>query len=149
MSHEAWRAARKGVIFLAGDADAVKQIEPLVKGFSDRFVYFSEFGGASKVKLINKFLVGINIAAAAEAVALFEVRCRHQRHDRGSCEWQRRIDAVRHPRAVDGTSPVQAGSRIASPFAALRRPDRQLGGLNWRGDVTMIDVINALSRERH
>jgi hypothetical protein len=31
-----------------------------------------------------------------------------------------RIDAVRHPRAGDGTSAVQAGSRIASPFAALR-----------------------------
>jgi 3-hydroxyisobutyrate dehydrogenase len=63
-------AARKGVIYLGGDADAAKKIEPVVKGFADLCIYFGPFGGASKVKLINNLLVSINIAAAAEAMAL-------------------------------------------------------------------------------
>ena len=63
-------AARKGVIYLGGDAEAAKKIEPVVKGFADLSIYFGPFGGASKVKLINNLLVSINIAAAAEAMAL-------------------------------------------------------------------------------
>ena len=63
-------AARKGVIYLAGDAEAAKKIEPVVKSFADLSIYFGPFGGASKVKLINNMLVAINIAAAAEAMAL-------------------------------------------------------------------------------
>jgi len=63
-------AARKAVIYLAGDAEAAKKIEPVVKGFADLSIYFGPFGGASKVKLINNLLVSINIAAAAEAMAL-------------------------------------------------------------------------------
>jgi 3-hydroxyisobutyrate dehydrogenase-like beta-hydroxyacid dehydrogenase len=62
--------ARKGVIYLAGDAEAAKTIEPVIKGFADLSIYFGPFGGASKVKLINNLLVSINIAAAAEAMAL-------------------------------------------------------------------------------
>jgi 3-hydroxyisobutyrate dehydrogenase-like beta-hydroxyacid dehydrogenase len=61
---------RKAVIYLAGDADAAKKIEPVVKGFADICIYFGPFGGASKVKLVNNLLVAINIAAAAEAMAL-------------------------------------------------------------------------------
>ena len=63
-------AARKAVIYLAGDAAAAKTVEPLVKGFADLCMYFGAFGNASRVKLINNMLVTINIAAAAEAVAL-------------------------------------------------------------------------------
>jgi 3-hydroxyisobutyrate dehydrogenase len=63
-------AARKAVIYLGGDAEAAKKIEPIVKGFADLCIYFGPFGGASKVKLINNMLVAINIAAAAEAMAL-------------------------------------------------------------------------------
>jgi 3-hydroxyisobutyrate dehydrogenase-like beta-hydroxyacid dehydrogenase len=63
-------AARKGVIYLGGDAAAAKKIEPVIKGFADLSIYFGPFGGASKVKLINNLLVSINIAAAAEAMAL-------------------------------------------------------------------------------
>ena len=63
-------SARKAVIYLAGDAAAAKKIEPTVKGFADLCIYFGPFGGASKVKLINNMLVAINIAAAAEAMAL-------------------------------------------------------------------------------
>src|SRR5258707_4732824 len=63
-------AARKAVIYLAGDAGAAKKIEPAVKGFADLCIYFGPFGGASKVKLVNNLLVTINIAATAEAMAL-------------------------------------------------------------------------------
>ncbi len=50
-------AARKGVIYLGGDAAAAKKIEPVIKGFADLSIYFGPFGGASKVKLINNLLV--------------------------------------------------------------------------------------------
>lgn len=63
-------AARKAVIYLGGDAAAAKKVEPAIKGFADLCIYFGPFGGASKVKLINNLLVSINIAAAAEAMAL-------------------------------------------------------------------------------
>jgi 3-hydroxyisobutyrate dehydrogenase len=63
-------SARKGVIYLAGDAQACKKIEPVVAGFADSCIYFGTFGAASRVKLINNLLVAINIAATAEAMAL-------------------------------------------------------------------------------
>jgi len=63
-------SARKGVIYLAGDADACKKIESAVAGFADSCLYFGEFGAASRVKLVNNLLVAINIAATAEAMAL-------------------------------------------------------------------------------
>jgi putative dehydrogenase len=63
-------SARKAVIYLAGDAAAAKKIEPVVQGFADLCMYFGAFGSASRVKLVNNMLVTINIAAAAEAVAL-------------------------------------------------------------------------------
>ena len=63
-------SARKGVISLAGDAEACKRIEPVVAGFADSCIYFGAFGAASRVKLINNLLVSIHIAATAEAMAL-------------------------------------------------------------------------------
>jgi 3-hydroxyisobutyrate dehydrogenase len=63
-------AARKAVIYLAGDADACKKLEPVMKGCADMCLYLGPFGSATNVKLINNMLVAINIAAAAEAVAL-------------------------------------------------------------------------------
>jgi 3-hydroxyisobutyrate dehydrogenase-like beta-hydroxyacid dehydrogenase len=63
-------AARKGVVFLAGDAEACKKLEPVVAGFADSCIYFGQFGAASRVKLINNLLVAIHIAATAEAMAL-------------------------------------------------------------------------------
>ena len=63
-------SARKGVIYLAGDPQACKSVEPVVAGFADSCLYFGEFGAASRVKLINNLLVAINIAATAEAMAL-------------------------------------------------------------------------------
>ena len=63
-------AARKGVIYLAGDEAACRKLEPVIKGFADMCLYLGPFGSATNVKLINNMLVAINIAAAAEAVAL-------------------------------------------------------------------------------
>ena len=63
-------AARKAVIYLGGDAEAAKKVEPIIKGFSDMCLYFGPFGAATKVKLVNNLLVAINIAATAEAMAL-------------------------------------------------------------------------------
>jgi 3-hydroxyisobutyrate dehydrogenase-like beta-hydroxyacid dehydrogenase len=63
-------AARKGVVFLAGDAEACKKLGPVVAGFADSCIYFGAFGAASRVKLINNLLVSIHIAATAEAMAL-------------------------------------------------------------------------------
>jgi 3-hydroxyisobutyrate dehydrogenase len=63
-------SARKAVIYLAGDAEAVKKAERVVSGFADSCLYFGKFGAASRVKLVNNLLVAINIAATAEAMAL-------------------------------------------------------------------------------
>jgi len=63
-------AARKAVIYLAGDQDACKKAERIVAGFADSCLYFGKFGAASRVKLVNNLLVAINIAATAEAMAL-------------------------------------------------------------------------------
>ena len=63
-------SARKAVIYLGGDADAAKRVEPYIKGFADMSLYFGPFGAASKVKLVNNLLVAINIAATAEAMTL-------------------------------------------------------------------------------
>jgi 3-hydroxyisobutyrate dehydrogenase-like beta-hydroxyacid dehydrogenase len=62
--------ARKGVVYLGGDAGACKRLEPVVAGFADSCIYFGPFGAASKVKLVNNLLVAIHIAGAAEAMAL-------------------------------------------------------------------------------
>ena len=63
-------SARKGVVYLGGDAEACKTVEPVIHGFADSCIYFGPFGAASKVKLVNNLLVAVNIAAAAEAMAL-------------------------------------------------------------------------------
>jgi len=62
--------ARKGVIYLAGDAAACKKIEPVISAFAETCLYFGKFGAASRVKLVNNLLVALNIAATAEAMAL-------------------------------------------------------------------------------
>jgi 3-hydroxyisobutyrate dehydrogenase-like beta-hydroxyacid dehydrogenase len=63
-------AARKAVIYLAGDKDAAAKVEKVVQGFADSCLYFGPFGAASRVKLINNLLVAVHIAAAGEAMAL-------------------------------------------------------------------------------
>ncbi len=63
-------AARKGVIYLAGEREACARVERVIAGFADSCLYFGPFGAASKVKLVNNLLVAIHIVATAEAMAL-------------------------------------------------------------------------------
>jgi 3-hydroxyisobutyrate dehydrogenase len=63
-------AQRKGVIYLGGPAEAVRRIEPVVAAFADLSLHLGEFGAATKVKLVNNFLVALHIAGAAQAMAL-------------------------------------------------------------------------------
>ena len=58
------------MIYLAGDADACKKVEPVVAAFADLCLYFGAFGAATTVKLINNLLVAIHIAGTAQAMAL-------------------------------------------------------------------------------
>jgi 3-hydroxyisobutyrate dehydrogenase-like beta-hydroxyacid dehydrogenase len=63
-------AARKGVIYLGGPADAVKTIEPVIAAFADLCVHLGDFGAATKVKLVSNFLVALHIAGTAQAMAI-------------------------------------------------------------------------------
>jgi 3-hydroxyisobutyrate dehydrogenase-like beta-hydroxyacid dehydrogenase len=62
--------ARKGVIYLGGPVEAVKQVEPVVAAFADLCLHLGDFGTATKVKLVNNFLVALHIAGTAQAMAL-------------------------------------------------------------------------------
>jgi 3-hydroxyisobutyrate dehydrogenase len=63
-------AARKGVIYLGGPAEAVRQVEPVVAAFAELCLHLGDFGAATKVKLVNNFLVALHIAGTAQAMAL-------------------------------------------------------------------------------
>jgi 3-hydroxyisobutyrate dehydrogenase len=63
-------AQRKGAIYLAGPIEAVRTIEPVIAAFADLCLYLGEFGAATKVKLVNNFLVALHIAGTAQAMAL-------------------------------------------------------------------------------
>lgn len=62
--------ARKAVIYLGGPADAVKKLEPVIADFADLCLHLGDFGAATKVKLVNNFLVALHIAGTAQAMAL-------------------------------------------------------------------------------
>jgi 3-hydroxyisobutyrate dehydrogenase len=63
-------AQRKAPIYLAGDTDACRRIEPVVRSFTEIVLHLGPFGAASKVKFVNNLLVTINTAAIGEAVSL-------------------------------------------------------------------------------
>jgi 3-hydroxyisobutyrate dehydrogenase-like beta-hydroxyacid dehydrogenase len=63
-------AARKAVIYLGGPAEAVKKLEPVIADFADLCMHLGDFGAATKVKLVNNFLVALHIAGTAQAMAL-------------------------------------------------------------------------------
>jgi 3-hydroxyisobutyrate dehydrogenase-like beta-hydroxyacid dehydrogenase len=60
----------KGVVYLGGPAEAVKKIEPIVAAFAESCLHLGDFGAATKVKLVNNFLVALHIAGTAQAMAL-------------------------------------------------------------------------------
>jgi 3-hydroxyisobutyrate dehydrogenase len=63
-------AARKGVIYLSGDAKACETLQPIVKAFAEISLYLGPFGASTIVKVINNILVGLHIAGTAQAMAI-------------------------------------------------------------------------------
>lgn len=62
--------ARKAVVYLGGPSEAVARLEPVVAAFAELCLRLGEFGSATKVKLVNNFLVALHIAGTAQAMAL-------------------------------------------------------------------------------
>jgi len=63
-------AQRKAVVYLGGPTPAVKIIEPVIAKFADLCLHLGDFGAATRVKLVNNFLVALHIAGTAQAMAL-------------------------------------------------------------------------------
>lgn len=63
-------AARKAGIFLAGDEAASETVRPVIEIFTENCLYLGAFGSATKIKLLNNLLVALNIAGAAQVVAI-------------------------------------------------------------------------------
>jgi 3-hydroxyisobutyrate dehydrogenase len=166
--------ARKAVIYLGGDAQACKTLEPVIKGFADLCLYFGPFGAASKVKLVNNLLVSIHIAAAAEAMALglkagVDVDMMIKAIAAGSggstqfgirAPWmaQRKFQPVQGSAALLAHYFDLIGDWADSTGTATPLLDRSIElykrcvemGLGENHDVAvMVDVINSLPREKN
>jgi 3-hydroxyisobutyrate dehydrogenase-like beta-hydroxyacid dehydrogenase len=61
---------RKGVVYLGGPTEAVQKVEPIVAAFAESCLHLGDFGAATKVKIVNNFLVALHIAGTAQAMAL-------------------------------------------------------------------------------
>ena len=128
--------ARKAVIYLAGDAQAAKKAEAVARAISDIVHYFGAFGAASKVKLINNLLVGgPHRRRRRSHGAGPEGRRRRRSDDQSGGRRQRRLDPIRHPRALDGRAPVPAGARRSHRPVALFRADWGFRRSRRRGDA--------------
>jgi 3-hydroxyisobutyrate dehydrogenase-like beta-hydroxyacid dehydrogenase len=68
------RAAIEGnlAVYLDKEAAADEVLSKIVRGFSAAIVPIAGSGNAKVIKLINNLMVGVNVAATAEAVALAE-----------------------------------------------------------------------------
>jgi len=166
--------ARKGVIYLAGDADAARKIDPVIKGFADLSIYFGPFGGASKVKLINNLLVSINIAAAAEAMALglkagVDIDAMIKAVANGSggttqfgirAPWmaQRKFKPIQGSPALlshyfgmidDWADSIGVATPIFDRVVDLYKHCDKMGLAKDNDVAVMIDVLNDIPRERH
>ena len=166
-------SARKGVVYLAGDADACKKIEGVVAGFADSCLYFGEFGAASRVKLVNNLLVAINIAATAEAMALglkagvdvplmikaiatgsggstqFGIRAPWMA-ERRFLPAQGTVPSLQHYFDMIGDFADSVG--VATPLLDCVAPlyERFMAmGLGESDVAAMVDVIGSLPREKH
>jgi len=166
-------AARKAVIYLAGDKDACARAERVVAGFADSCLYFGRFGAASRVKLVNNLLVAIHIAATAEAMALglkadVDVDLMIKAIASGSggstqfgirAPWmaQRRflpaqgtVPALQHYFDMIGDFADSVG--VATPMLerAVQVYDKFMEmGLGENDVAAMVDVVAALPRSRH
>lgn len=58
------------VIFMGGEKDACERVRPLLGAFSSSAFYMGESGAGSTMKLVVNTLLGVNLQAIAEAIAL-------------------------------------------------------------------------------
>jgi 3-hydroxyisobutyrate dehydrogenase-like beta-hydroxyacid dehydrogenase len=58
------------VVFMGGDEDACGHVRPLLGAFSPAIFYMGESGAGSTMKLVVNTLLGVNLQAIAEAIAL-------------------------------------------------------------------------------
>ena len=167
-------AARKAVIYLGGDAEAAKKVEPVIKGFADMCLYFGPFGAATKVKLVNNLLVAINIAATAEAMALglkagVDVDLMIKAIASGSggstqfgirAPWmaQRKFQPVQGQAALlfhyvhmieDWADETGTATPLLNRAKELYQKCVDMGLGETHDVAVMIDVINSLPREKH
>lgn len=63
-------AARKGVLYIGGEADLVDAWQPVLEAISERQFHIGPLGSAVGMKLISNNLLAIHTLAAAEAINL-------------------------------------------------------------------------------
>ncbi|MDO9413867.1 MAG: NAD(P)-dependent oxidoreductase [Pseudolabrys sp.] len=97
---------RKGAIYLSGDQAAAQKLEPVIKSFSDLYLYLGAFGSSTKVKLVNNLLVGLHIAGTAQAMAI---------------GLQAGVDPALMIKAIAGGSGGSTQFGIRAPWMAERR----------------------------
>ena len=123
-------AARKAVIYLAGDADACKKLEPVIKGFADMCLYLRAVrrGDQRQARSTTCWLPSTSPPPPKRWRSGVKAGVDLDLDDQGDRQRQRRIDPVRHPRAVDGGAQVQADPGLTGAARALFRQDRE----TWR-----------------
>ena len=79
------------------------KVEPVVAGFADLCLHLGDFGAATKVKLVNNFLVALHIAGTAQAMALgLKTGVDKDLLIKAVATGSGGSTAIRHPRALDG-----------------------------------------------
>jgi 3-hydroxyisobutyrate dehydrogenase len=109
-------AARKGVIYLAGDQAAADKLEPVIQSFADSCLFLGPFGAATKVKILNNLLVSLHIAGTAQTMAI---------------GLRAGVDVDLMIRAIAGGSGGSSSFAIRAPWMAQRKflPSQGSAGL--------------------
>jgi hypothetical protein len=117
-------SARKAVIYLAGDKQACAKAERFVRGF------LPLFRGVRRRQPCEAHQQSAgrhpHRRDSGSHGARPQGRCRRRPHDQGGRHRQRRLDPVRHSRAVDGAATVPSRAGHGADLGTLFRHDRQL-----------------------
>src|SRR6266436_2575343 len=142
-------AARKAVIYLAGDKEACAQAERYVRGFADTCLYFGSFGAASRVKLVNNLLVAVHVDAGGSGGSTqFGIRAPWMAQRR-FLPPQGTAPALRHYFEMIGEFADSVG--VATPMLdrAVELYDKFMAmGFGEKDVAAMVDVISALPRAK-
>jgi 3-hydroxyisobutyrate dehydrogenase len=137
--------ARDGTMSLmVACADAVfARHEPVLRVLSSRLVRLGgRVGDGARTKLVNNLLAGVNLAAAAEALALAErlgldARLMLQVIEHSSAQsW---IGSDRLPRALDGDFSPRAHTSLLAKDTAL--------AMSMAGDLSLTPPLGAVARD--